>query len=101
MLSVFFEVIPFPEGTETYFDLAAELKESLEKVDGFISIERFQSLADKDKYLSLSFWQNEEAILHWKQNLKHQMAQEQGKTSLFKYYRIRVAEVLRDYDFSD
>ena len=98
MLAVIFEVEMKPGQGENYFDLAASLRPELEKIDGFISVERFESLVTSGKYVSLSFWCDEEAITKWKSHLKHQSAQEQGKRSIFSNYRIRVANVIRDYN---
>ncbi|MBE0379809.1 antibiotic biosynthesis monooxygenase family protein [Pseudoalteromonas prydzensis] len=97
MLAVIFEVTPTHQGKAIYFEMAQALKASLTNIDGFISIERFQSLSDPDTFLSLSFWQNETAIKQWKEHLEHRIAQEQGKQALFSHYRIRVANIIRDY----
>ncbi|NIY46356.1 antibiotic biosynthesis monooxygenase family protein [Cedecea colo] len=97
MIAVLFEADAIPEQQERYFQLAAELKPLLENVEGFISIERFQSLNTQEKILSLSWWENEESILNWKKNLQHQAAQAEGRKTVFSFYRIRVAQVLRDY----
>ncbi|MBF7994870.1 antibiotic biosynthesis monooxygenase family protein [Rahnella laticis] len=97
MIAVLFEADAIPEQQDRYFELAAELKPLLDDVEGFISIERFQSLSTPGKILSLSWWENEESVLAWKKNLKHQAAQAEGRNSVFAFYRIRVAEVLRDY----
>ena len=97
MLAVIFEVIPSTEGREEYMAIAGELRRFLEGRDGFISIERFQSLVDENKILSLSFWRDEESIKQWRNLLEHRQAQKKGNKSLFKHYRIRVAEVKRDY----
>ncbi|MEO6975941.1 MAG: antibiotic biosynthesis monooxygenase [Gallionella sp.] len=97
MIAVIFEVWPVENGAKTYFDLAAELRPLLEKIEGFISIERFESLATKGKYLSLSFWRDEESIRAWRNIGEHRTAQEKGRRSVFAKYRIRVASVVRDY----
>ncbi|HEA16176.1 MAG: antibiotic biosynthesis monooxygenase family protein [Pseudoalteromonas prydzensis] len=97
MLAVIFEVTPKHQGKAIYFEMAQALKASLTNIDGFISIERFQSLSDPDTFLSLSFWQNETAIKQWKEHLEHRIAQEQGKQTLFSHYRIRVGNIIRDY----
>jgi len=97
MLAVIFEVQPTKEGRDEYLAIAAELRTFLEGRDGFISIERFQSLVDKEKVLSLSFWRDEAAIEAWRNLFEHRQAQAKGKTSLFRSYRIRVADVIRDY----
>lgn len=100
MLAVIFEVNPTIEGKAEYLQIAAELRAFLQNRDGFISIERFQSLADDGKILSLSFWRDEEAIKKWRNLLEHREAQKKGKNSLFRDYRIRVAKVVRDYSAS-
>ncbi len=97
MLAVIFEVYPTAEGKAEYLDIAAELRGFLENRDGFISIERFQSLSEAGKILSLSFWRDEDAIKEWRNLLEHRTAQRKGKEALFRNYRIRVANVVRDY----
>ncbi|MCE0799180.1 antibiotic biosynthesis monooxygenase [Buttiauxella sp. A2-C1_F] len=97
MIAVIFEANAIPAQQERYLQLAAELKPELEQIAGFISIERFQSLNTVGKILSLSWWESEESVIAWKQNLKHQAAQFEGRESIFSFYRIRVAHVLRDY----
>lgn len=94
---VIFEVEMKEGQSQQYFDLAAALKPELEKIDGFISVERFQSLAKPGKYLSLSVWRDEDAIRAWRAHREHRAAQERGKEDIFARYRIRVAEVFRDY----
>lgn len=94
---VIFEVEPTAEGRETYFALAAELKSELEKIDGFISVERFQSLSNPEKFLSLSVWRDEAALARWRAHAEHRAAQAAGRARLFRDYRIRVAAVVRDY----
>lgn len=94
---VIFEVEPTAEGREAYFALAAELKAELEKIDGFISVERFQSLSNPEKFLSLSVWRDEAALARWRAHVDHRAAQAQGRARLFRDYRIRVAAVVRDY----
>lgn len=101
MIAVIFEVYPAIEGMTEYLAIAAELREFLVDRPGFISIERFQSLGDDKKVLSLSFWENEEAVQSWRNLLEHRMAQKKGKKELFASYRIRVANVLRDYTDSE
>ncbi len=101
MIAVIFEVRPTEEGRDAYLALAAELRGFLEGRDGFISIERFQSLVDEGKLLSLSFWCDEAAVSAWRNLFEHRQAQAQGKAALFRDYRIRVAEVIRDYGPDD
>jgi heme-degrading monooxygenase HmoA len=101
MYAVIFEVMPHEGRGSRYFDLAASLRSELEKIDGFISVERFESLTNKGKYVSLSFWRDENAIKAWRAHLGHQTAQREGKESVFKDFRIRVAKVERDYTMQD
>ena len=100
MIAVIFELTPDPAQSQRYFDLAQQLREKLDNADGFISIERFQSLADENKYVSLSFWRDREAVEAWYRVPSHREAQEQGRQGIFQDYRIRVAEVFRDYDMA-
>ena len=97
MFAVIFEVKPKAEGKKKYLKIASEIRSFLENRDGFISIERFQSLNDEGKILSLSFWEDEASIESWRTMLDHRTAQKSGKDSLFESYRIRVAGVVRDY----
>ena len=101
MIAVIFEVRPKPGCRDAYLDIAADLRPLLAEIDGFISIERFQSLADPEKVLSLSFWRDEAAVAQWRKIEAHRAAQAQGRTALFADYRIRVAEVLRDYGMAE
>lgn len=101
MYVVIFEVRPKPGAKDAYLDLAAALRPELEKIEGFISIERFASLTDEGKVLSLSFWRDEAAVVRWRQHAEHQAAQSRGRHELFADYRIRVAEVLRDYGLTE
>ncbi|WP_058910488.1 antibiotic biosynthesis monooxygenase family protein [Entomohabitans teleogrylli] len=97
MIAVIFEAQPFPAQQPRYLALAAELKPLLQEVDGFISIERFQSLTQPGKILSLSWWRDEEAVQAWRNQVDHQAAQREGQEAIFSHYRLRVAAVLRDY----
>lgn len=101
MIAVIFEVTPKPEHCNSYFEIAAMLKPQLAEIEGFISIERFQSLSNPEKYLSLSFWQNEAAVKQWKSNIDHQAAQNKGKSELFNQFRIYVGHIVRDYGNSN
>lgn len=101
MLAVIFEVWPTESGRSEYLSIAASLREFLKDRPGFISIERFQSIAEQNKVLSLSFWENEEAIHEWRNLFEHRIAQKKGKSELFAKYRIRVVQVLRDYTESE
>lgn len=98
MIAVLFEAQADPAHQARYLQLAAELKPLLAEIDGFIDIERFQSLTTDGKILSLSWWRDEEAIRNWKQNVFHQAAQAEGRASVFAFYRIRVAQLVREYD---
>ncbi|MDA9314197.1 antibiotic biosynthesis monooxygenase [Alphaproteobacteria bacterium] len=100
MYVVIFEVEPRSSGIDDYLRIATQLKEELEKIEGFISIERYQSLNEPKKLLSLSTWENETAIALWRNQLTHKSAQQEGRAFLFENYRIRVASVTRDYDLS-
>lgn len=97
MIAVLFEAEALPEAQERYLQLAAELKPLLSDTPGFISIERFQSLSTPGRILSLSWWEDEESVAGWKRNVMHQAAQKEGKKSIFSFYRIRIASMLRDY----
>ncbi|EDW8956989.1 TPA: antibiotic biosynthesis monooxygenase family protein [Salmonella enterica] len=97
MIAVIFEADIQPETQGRYLQLASELKPLLTDIPGFISIERFQSLNTPGKILSLSWWEDEDAVLRWKHNGMHQAAQQEGKQSIISFYRIRVASVFRDY----
>ena len=97
MYAVIFEVQPDPDRLQDYLDIAARLRPELEKMDGFISTERFTSLSQDGKILSLSFWRDEEAIARWRQQEQHHAAQRAGRDRIFRDYRIRVAAVARDY----
>ncbi len=101
MFGVIFEVKPTEAGKAEYLQLAANLKTLLENQTGCISIERFESLVEKGKLLSLSFWEDEASIESWRNMLENRSAQNSGKNALFDSYRIRVAEVIRDYTDSD
>lgn len=97
MIAVIFELQAAAGQRETYLQLAAELKPLLAEIDGFISIERFQSLADPEKLLSLSFWRDEAAVQQWRNLEQHRQAQSRGRQGVLAYYRLRVADVVRDY----
>ena len=101
MIAVIFEVWPADDGRQTYLDIAAKLKPELEQIDGFISIERFQSLVDDRKLLSLSFWRDEEAVKAWRNVEHHRQAQAAGRGGVLRDYRLRVAAVVRDYGMTE
>ena len=100
MYLVLFEVFPHNDQKDRYFELAAQLRETLHQQPGFVHVERFQSLVDEGKILSISCWETQDAILNWRQHAKHMVVQAEGKERVFASYRLRVAEVTRDYNFS-
>jgi heme-degrading monooxygenase HmoA len=101
MIAVIFEVVPRDGHADAYFELAAGLRAKLETIDGFISVERFQSLTQPDKILSLSFWRDEDAVRRWRELEAHRAAQRAGRALHFADYRLRVAQVLRDYGLNE
>ena len=101
MIAVIFEVEPAEGRQAEYLDIAAEMRPLLDQIDGFISVERFQSLTDPKKILSLSFFRDEEAIRQWRTLSAHRSAQTKGRAGLFQGYRLRIAGVLRDYGLFD
>ncbi len=101
MHAVIFEVEPEPGRRQDYLDIAARLRPELEQIDGFISVERFESLTNPGKILSLSFWRDEAAVAAWRRHEEHQKAQRAGRGGIFRTYRLRVAAVLRDYGMNE
>ena len=101
MIAVIFEVWPKPEHKQEYLDLAAQLRPVLETIDGFISIERFESLSEKGKILSLSFFRDEAAVQAWRNVSEHRRSQSKGRARIFDNYRLRIAGVSRDYGMND
>jgi heme-degrading monooxygenase HmoA len=101
VIAVIFEVEPHLERRDDYFRIAAELRPLLAKIEGFISIERFQSLSEERRILSLSFWRDEGAIAQWRMLEAHRAAQSMGRAHLFRNYRLRIAHVVRDYGMSE
>ncbi|MCW5658286.1 MAG: antibiotic biosynthesis monooxygenase [Burkholderiaceae bacterium] len=101
MIAVIFEVVPRDGHADAYFKLAASLREKLEAIDGFVSVERFQSLTQPNKILSLSFWRDEDAVRRWRELDAHRAAQHAGRGQHFADYRLRVAQVLRDYGLNE
>jgi heme-degrading monooxygenase HmoA len=97
MIAVIFEVWPADGRRQSYLEHASRLRPELEKIDGFISVERFQSLTDPDKMLSLSFWCDEAAVARWRNHAEHRTTQAAGRSGIFRDYRLRVAAVMRDY----
>lgn len=101
MIAVIFEVEPRPGAAPRYFELAAALKSQLESIDGFVSVERFQSLTRPERYLSLSFWRDEASVRRWRCHGMHRGAQQEGRSDVLADYRLRVASVERDYGLLD
>ncbi|MGE0847528.1 MAG: antibiotic biosynthesis monooxygenase [Flavobacteriaceae bacterium] len=101
MIAVIFEVMPREDGRDPYLAEAADLKPLLEKIDGFISVERFQSITDPGKMLSLSFFRDEAAIEQWRSLNAHRRAQSLGRNRYFRDYRLRIASVIRDYGMNE
>jgi len=99
MIAVIFEVWPESGKAEDYLAIAADLRPLLDTIDGFISIERFTSISDPTKFLSLSFWRDEESILAWKNVVSHLAAQKLGRERWYEQYKVRIARVERAYDF--
>ena len=101
MIVVIFEVTMKDGKGDDYFDLAEELRPELEAFDGFIEVERFRSLRSTGKYVSISTWRDDASVQQWKAHMDHQRAQERGRHEIFADFRIRVAEVKRDYSLTD
>lgn len=97
MIAVIFEVEPADGRKQDYLDIAAEMRPMLDDVEGFISVERFQSLTDPRKILSLSFFEDEAAVARWRTLSAHRGAQKKGRSGVFDDYRLRIASVIRDY----
>ena len=97
MVIVVFELKMNPGVESRYFDLAGLLREEVESHPGFLGIERFESLSEAGKFVSISAWEDECAVTAWRQNMKHRLAQDEGRAEIFADYRLRVAEVIRDY----
>lgn len=101
MIAVIFEVWPAEDERQHYLDIATQLRPLLDRIDGFLSIERFESLSEPGKLLSLSFWRDEAAVAQWRQLEAHRAAQAAGRAGIFSDYRLRIAGVVRDYSMTD
>lgn len=101
MIAVIFEVCPHEGRAPDYLGIAAELRPLLDEIDGFISIERFSSFSQPGKYLSLSFWRDEEAVQQWRNHADHRAAQTRGRADILEDYRLRIASVVRDYGMNE
>ncbi|WP_238373221.1 antibiotic biosynthesis monooxygenase family protein [Heliomarina baculiformis] len=101
MIAIIFEVEPAEGRKEEYLDIAASMLPLVEQIDGFISVERFQSLTTPGKLLSISFFRDEKAVQEWRSLTRHRAAQSRGRKGVFSDYRLRVAHVIRDYGMFD
>jgi heme-degrading monooxygenase HmoA len=101
MIAVIFEVWIEDEQKSTYLDIASRMRPLLDDIDGFISIERFESIYESGKILSLSFWRDEDAITEWRQLEAHRVSQAKGRNDVFRDYRLRIAGVIRDYGMTE
>ncbi|MEL7464941.1 MAG: antibiotic biosynthesis monooxygenase [Pseudomonadota bacterium] len=101
MIAVIFEVLPKSDQKDAYLSMAAEMKALVDQIDGFISVERFESLTTPGKLLSLSFWRDEAALDEWRRLTRHRAAQKAGREIMFDDYRLRVAAVVRDYGMTE
>ena len=101
MIAVIFEFTPAAGRFQEYMDLVAQLKPELEQAEGFISIERFQSITSPGKYVSVQFWRDEESVRKWRNLGQHREAQKKGRAGIFASYRLRIASVLRDYTMDE
>ncbi|MER8575447.1 antibiotic biosynthesis monooxygenase [Mesorhizobium sp. M1338] len=101
MIAVIFEVEPAAGRRDAYLSIAADLRPLLDGIDGFLSIERFQSLVDPNRILSLSFWRDEKAVEAWRNTEEHRQAQKAGRGGIFAGYRLRIAHVVRDYGLTE
>lgn len=101
MIAVIFEAQPHPDRKNAYLDAAESLRPLLTQIDGFVSIERFESLTHPGKILSLSYWRDEEAVRQWRNVDEHRRIQGAGRRTIFADYRLRVAQVIRDYGMTD
>lgn len=101
MIAVIFEVMPHADKKDAYLEMAAKMKAEVQTIDGFISVERFQSLMDPNKLLSLSYWRDEAALDEWRRLNAHRGAQKMGREIMFDDYRLRVASVMRDYGMNE
>ena len=101
MIAVIFEFTPAEGRFSEYMDLVGTLKADLEKADGFISLERFESITTRGKFVSLQFWRDEEAVRKWRNLQRHREAQKKGRAGIFRSYRLRIASVVRDYTMDE
>ena len=101
MIAVIFEFTPAEGRFPEYMKLVDTLREDLAKAEGFISLERFESITSKGKFVSLQFWKDEESVRKWRNLQKHREAQRQGRAGIFASYRLRVAQVMRDYTMDE
>lgn len=101
MIAIIFELTPVEGQKDAYLDIAATMRPMVDEVEGFLSVERFQSLTNPDKLLSISFFEDEDAVQRWRKLAAHRNAQSKGRTGIFSDYRLRVCHVMRDYGMFD
>jgi heme-degrading monooxygenase HmoA len=101
MIAVIFEVDPHEGRKDAYLAAAASLRPLLSEIDGFISVERFESITQPGKFVSLSFWRDEDAVRRWRNVEAHRRVQSAGRNAIFADYRLRIAQVVRDYGMND
>lgn len=101
MIAIIFELVPAKGLKDAYLDIAATMRPMVKEIDGFISVERFQSLTNPEKLLSISFFEDEDAVLRWRKLAAHRNAQSRGRSGIFSDYRLRVCHVMRDYGMFD
>lgn len=101
MIAIIFELVPAEGQKDAYLDIAATMRPMVKEIDGFISVERFQSLTNPEKLLSISFFEDEDAVLRWRKLAAHRNAQSRGRSGIFSDYRLRVCHVMRDYGMFD
>ncbi|HEY7239345.1 MAG TPA: antibiotic biosynthesis monooxygenase [Burkholderiales bacterium] len=101
MIAVIFEFTPAAGRFPDYMELVGTLKADLDQADGFISLERFESITTKGKFVSLQFWRDEESVRKWRILQRHREAQKRGRAGIFESYRLRIASVVRDYTMDE
>ena len=101
MIAVIFEFTPAEGRFADYLALVETLRQDLAEAEGFISLERFESITSKGKFVSLQYWRDEECVRKWRTLQKHREAQKKGRAGIFKSYRLRIAQVVRDYTMDE
>src|SRR5579884_788552 len=98
MFSVIFEVLPADGKKAAYLDLAKHLKPMLERIDGFVDNERFESQLRPGWVLSHSTWRDEKSLVRWRTEGEHHRVQEKGRFEIFQDYHLRIGDVTADTD---